>query len=104
MYYEPHASRSNLVVLTSAHVAKISLSKVGSGNATAESVSFLHGGNEYRAFVRKEVIVSAGYTSHIPPGTSELLTRIWLLQDNGFATGSYASSFAGRRASCNARS
>lgn len=60
MYYEPHASRSNLVVLTSAHVVKISLSKVGSGDATAESVSFLHGGNEYRALVRKEVIVSSG--------------------------------------------
>lgn len=104
MYYEPHASRSNLVVLTSAHVAKISLSKVDSGDATAESVSFLHGGNGYRAFVRKEVIVSAGYTSYIPPGTSESLTCIWLLQDNGFATGNYASSFAGRRASCKTRS
>lgn len=66
MYYEPHASRSNLVVLTSAHVAKISLSKVGSGDATAESVSFLHEGNEYLALVGKEVIVSAGYAGHLP--------------------------------------
>lgn len=78
MYYEPHASRSNLVVLTSAHVVKISLSKVGSGDATAESVSFLHGGNEYRALVRKEVIVSSGCASHLPPGISESLTFIWL--------------------------
>lgn len=87
------------MVLTSAHVAKISLSKVGSGDATAESVSFLHGGNEYRALVRKEVIVSAGYASHLLPCTSESLTCIWLLQDNGFTTGSYSMSPAGHRAS-----
>jgi hypothetical protein len=60
MYYEPHASRSNLVVLTSAHVTKISLSKAGGGEATAESIRFLYAGNEYRALVKKEVIVSAG--------------------------------------------
>jgi choline dehydrogenase-like flavoprotein len=60
MYYEPHASRSNLIVLTSAHVTRISLSKAGGGEATAESVSFLYEGNEYRAHVKKEVIVSAG--------------------------------------------
>ena len=60
MYYEPHASRSNLIVLTSAHVTKISLSKAGDGEATAESVIFLYEGNEYQALVRKEAIVSAG--------------------------------------------
>ncbi|KAI0248897.1 alcohol oxidase [Lactifluus subvellereus] len=60
MYYEPNASRSNLTVLTSAHVARISLSKVAGREATAESVSFLHDGKEYRAIVKKEVIVSAG--------------------------------------------
>ena len=60
MYYEPHASRRNLIVLTSAHVARISLSKDAAGEATAESVSFLYEGSEYRALVKKEVIVSAG--------------------------------------------
>ena len=60
MYYEPHTSRSNLTVLTSAHVTRISLSKAGGGDKTAESVSFLYEGNEYRALIRKEVIVSAG--------------------------------------------
>ncbi|KAI9507317.1 alcohol oxidase [Russula earlei] len=57
MYYEPHASRNNLIVLTSAHVAKISLSRGAGGEATAEGVSFLHEGKEYRVFVRKEVII-----------------------------------------------
>jgi choline dehydrogenase-like flavoprotein len=60
MYYEPHASRSNLTVLTSAHVTEISLSKDAGGEATAESVSFLYEGNRYRAFIKKDVIVSAG--------------------------------------------
>ncbi|KAF8486327.1 alcohol oxidase [Russula ochroleuca] len=60
MYYEPHASRSNFTVLTSAHVTRTSLSKVASGEATAESVSFIYEGNEYQAFVEKEVIFSAG--------------------------------------------
>jgi choline dehydrogenase-like flavoprotein len=60
MYYEPHASRNNLTVLTSAHVMRISFSKAAAGEATAESVSFLYEGNEYRALVKKEVIVSAG--------------------------------------------
>jgi len=60
MYYEPHASRSNLIVLTSAHVTRISLSKAAGGEATAEGVSFLYEGNEYRALVKKEVIVSVG--------------------------------------------
>ena len=60
MYYEPHASRRNLIVLTFAHVTRISLSKAGGGEETAESVNFLYEGNEYRALVKKEVIVSAG--------------------------------------------
>jgi choline dehydrogenase-like flavoprotein len=63
MYYEPHASRSNLIVLTSAHVTRISLSQVASGEVTAESISFLHEGKEYRTLVKKEVILSAGYAS-----------------------------------------
>jgi choline dehydrogenase-like flavoprotein len=60
MYYEPHASRSNLTVLTSAHVTRISLSKAAADEATAESVSFIYEGNEYRVLVKKEAIVSAG--------------------------------------------
>ena len=68
MYYEPHASRSNFTVLTSAHVTKMSLSKVASGEATVESVIFVYEGNEYRAFVKKEVILSAGYASCSPRG------------------------------------
>ncbi|KAH8983419.1 alcohol oxidase [Lactarius hatsudake] len=59
MYYEPNASRSNLSVLTSAHVARISLSK-GSDGATAEGVIFIHDGKEYQALVNKKVVLSAG--------------------------------------------
>ncbi|KAH9047065.1 alcohol oxidase [Lactarius hengduanensis] len=59
MYYEPNASRSNLSVLTSAHVARISLSK-GSDGATAEGVMFIHDGKEYQALVNKTVVLSAG--------------------------------------------
>jgi hypothetical protein len=66
MYYEPHASRNNLIVLTSARVTKISLSKVAGGKATAEGVRFLHEDNDYLALVGKEVIVTAGYASHSP--------------------------------------
>ena len=68
MYYEPHASRSNLIILTSARVTRILLSKVVSGEAMAEGVSFVHEGNEYQALVKKEVILSAGYASHSPQG------------------------------------
>ncbi|KAI9439676.1 alcohol oxidase [Lactarius indigo] len=59
MYYEPNASRSNLSVLTSAHVARISLSK-GSDRATAKGVTFIHDGKEYQALVNKTVVLSAG--------------------------------------------
>ncbi|KAH9981722.1 hypothetical protein BJV77DRAFT_1073287 [Russula vinacea] len=38
----------------------MSLSKVASEEATAESVIFVYEGNEYWAFVIKEVILSAG--------------------------------------------
>ncbi|KAF8268457.1 alcohol oxidase [Lactarius quietus] len=60
MYYEPNASRSNLSVLTSAHVARISLSKGSGEGATAKSVVFLHDGKEHQALVNKRVILSAG--------------------------------------------
>ena len=82
MYYEPNASRSNLTVLTSAHVARISLSKVADREATAESVSFLHDGKEYRALVNKEVIVSAGYAMCSARDTSKTLTCTWFTQIN----------------------
>ena len=74
MYYEPHASRENIVVLTSAHVARISLSKLADREATAESVNFLHEGSEYRVFVNREVIVSAGYANYLPPYLGKPLT------------------------------
>jgi choline dehydrogenase len=60
MYYEPNASRSNLSVLTSAHVARISLSKGSDEGATAKSVTFILDGKEYQALVIKRVIISAG--------------------------------------------
>ncbi len=60
MYYEPNASRSNLSVLTSAHVTRISLSKDSDAGATAKGVVFLLDGKEYQVVVKKKVIVSAG--------------------------------------------
>ena len=60
MYYEPNASRSNLYVLTSAHVARISLSKGSEEGATANGVIFLYDGKEYQALINKRVILSAG--------------------------------------------
>jgi hypothetical protein len=39
---------------------RTSLSKIPSREATAESISFLYGGKEYQALVKKEVILSAG--------------------------------------------
>lgn len=74
MYYEPHASRENIVVLASAHVARISLSKLADREATAESVNFLHESGEYRVFVNREVIVSAGYANRLPPYLGKPLT------------------------------
>jgi hypothetical protein len=76
MYYEPHASRSNLTVLTSAHVTRTSLSKFASGEATAESVSFIYEGNEYQAFIEKEVILSAGYANLLPRRMGKMLIYI----------------------------
>jgi hypothetical protein len=78
MYYEPHASRTNLIVMTSAHVTRALLSKAAGGEATAESVCFLYEGNEYRALVKKEVILSAGYASRLPRGMSKTLIYTWL--------------------------
>lgn len=74
MYYEPHASRTNLIVMTSAHVTRASLSKVAGEETTAESVCFLYEGNEYRALVKNEVILSAGYVSRSPQGMGNTLS------------------------------
>jgi len=61
-------SRDNITVLTSAHVARISLTKLADREAIAESVNFLHEGDKYRVVVDREVIVSAGYANYLPPG------------------------------------
>ena len=60
MYYEPNASRTNLTVLTSAHVAKTILKREAGGTVTATAVEFFHDGKMYQAFVAKEVVLSAG--------------------------------------------
>ena len=100
MYYEPHASRSNLTVLASAHVTRAFLSQVASGEATAESVSFIYEGNEYRAFVKKEVIFSAGYVICSPRCVGNTaLTCIRLFQNNHVPSGNSASFIVGRYAS-----
>ena len=97
MYYEPHASRSNLIVLTSAHVTRASLSKAADGEATAESISFLYEGNEYRALVKKEVILSAGYAILCMSfqGMDKTLTYIRLPQSNHVPSGNRANSPVG---------
>lgn len=87
MYYEPHASRDNLTVLTSAHVARISLSKLFDREARAEAVNFLHEGDEYRVFVEREVIVSAGYANCLPPGSRKPVICICLFQGNSVPAG-----------------
>jgi hypothetical protein len=92
MYYEPHASRTNLIVMTSAQVTRASLSKAAGGEATAESVCFLYKGNEYQALVKKEVILSAGYASRSPRGMGQTLICTWLFQGNHVSTGIRASS------------
>ena len=53
------------------------MSKVASGEATAESVRFLHNGNEHRAFVKNEVIVSAGYANVCHVTCSLTRIAIW---------------------------
>lgn len=104
VYYKPHASRNNLTVLTSAHVARVSLEKLASGGAIAKSVSFLHEGNEYLALVKREVIISAGYASRSPQDKGKTLTSIWPLQNSHVPTGRYSYFPIGRRASYKRRS
>ncbi|KAJ7139327.1 alcohol oxidase [Mycena epipterygia] len=59
-YYQPNASRKNLVVVVSAHVTKILTEMNVQDFATAVGVEFLHDNTSYTAKVRKEVILSAG--------------------------------------------
>ncbi|KAH8820710.1 aryl-alcohol dehydrogenase [Xylogone sp. PMI_703] len=61
-YLSPNSARSNLFVLTGAHVQKIYLSSTlsSTGTLTANAVSFKQDGKEYMVQVRREVILSAG--------------------------------------------
>lgn len=61
-YYRPVSSRSNLFVLTAAEVHEIVLVRGEHGPRSwkAEGVRFSHGGAEFTAFARREVILSAG--------------------------------------------
>jgi choline dehydrogenase-like flavoprotein len=60
-YYQPIASRPNLVLLTGAEVHEILLSKIDdAADWKAEGVRFTHRGIEFSAFASREVIVSAG--------------------------------------------
>ncbi|KJA23939.1 GMC oxidoreductase [Hypholoma sublateritium FD-334 SS-4] len=60
MYYEPNMHRSNLVVLTKAHVTKVNLKTGSNGEVTATGVNFIHGEDTHTVEVRKEVVLSAG--------------------------------------------
>ncbi|KAI0056995.1 alcohol oxidase [Artomyces pyxidatus] len=60
-YYEPNASRKNLIVLTGAQVTKIILEKTSDGLQRAVGVDFIKGERKFeKRGVRKEVIISAG--------------------------------------------
>lgn len=55
--------RSNLVVLTTAHVTKVNLKTGSNGEVTATGVSFIHGEVTHTVEARKEVVLSAGYVA-----------------------------------------
>lgn len=58
-YYEPAASRSNLVVLTGAEAREVLLVEAD-GGWKAKGVRFLHDGVEYSASASREVVLSCG--------------------------------------------
>lgn len=58
-YYEPVASRSNLVVLTGAEAREVLLVEAD-GGWKAKGVRFLHDGVEYSASASREVVLSCG--------------------------------------------
>ncbi|KAF9461114.1 alcohol oxidase [Collybia nuda] len=60
-YYEPNASRPNLLVLTHAHVTKVILQAENDGSQRAVGVEFSIGGTRSSVIgVKKEVVLSAG--------------------------------------------
>ncbi|TFK49007.1 alcohol oxidase [Heliocybe sulcata] len=59
-FYAPNSSRSNLLVLTEAHVAKIVLEKDSNGLQKATGVSFIKDGKTLTVAAKREVILSAG--------------------------------------------
>ena len=62
-YFEPNAHRKNLVVLTGAEVTKVLFKPKGQDKKTpriAEGVEFVSKGKTYKAYAKREVIVSAG--------------------------------------------
>ena len=58
-YYEPVASRPNLVVLTGAEAREVLLGEAN-GGWKAKGVRFLHDGVEYKASASREVVLSCG--------------------------------------------
>ena len=58
-YYAPTSQRTNLTVITGAHVEKIDFIE-GDGNMVANAVYFNREGKSFRLGVRKEVILAAG--------------------------------------------
>lgn len=60
-YYQPNASRENLLVVVSCHVTKIVTKKDSEGRATATGVTFVNDGTPYTVGIEREVILSAGY-------------------------------------------
>ncbi|TCD71197.1 hypothetical protein EIP91_012147 [Steccherinum ochraceum] len=59
-FYLPNKHRSNLHVLTFAHVVRVITEPTASGDLIATGVEFLYNGQPYVANANKEVIVSAG--------------------------------------------
>lgn len=69
-YFEPHANRKNLVVLTGAEATKILFkpktdSEGGKAPRVAEAVEFVSGGQMYKVKAKREVIISVGMSSFV---------------------------------------
>lgn len=59
-FYLPNKDRSNLFVLTDAHVHRVLTGAGPGGKLSATGVEFGYGGSTHRAHAAKEVIISAG--------------------------------------------
>ncbi|QRV98567.1 GMC oxidoreductase [Ceratobasidium sp. AG-Ba] len=61
-YFAYNSGRTNLVVLTGAHVTRITFANLttNGGKRKATGVSFVSNSTSYRAYARKEVILAAG--------------------------------------------